>query len=671
MGEKKSLKLSTCFSMANIFFLILVSAIIIASLIFAIRHQALDEAKLRTTMMAEHYFAMHSFFSQQLKPAVFKLTQPSADYFDPVWMSSAYAIKEMNKYIKSNGSNEFYLKDAAINARSPENEATSYEKDFLLELKANPVLTEKTSVQWIDNKPYFVLLQRGQIMETSCLRCHGSPDQAPAEMIRVYGSKKSFYRKKGDPAHVISIRTPLSESYTNANHFSLIVSLLTAALLFVCYGGLYLFSNYMLFKPLAMIRDKALQISKNQMLLGQQIPLPWGQELSQLSMAFNLMSKNLAYHTNNLKTTISASSVKKLEADNYLKKKKEELLKSQEKYSLLFSTLSDPVLIFDAHTRQFIDFNKAATDLYGYTVEEFMRMIHTDIMADPDKYEITINKVLQGKLNHIPLRYHKKKDGTIFPVDISVGTSHFKNKDLLVFVIKDITEHIKKNEALKNSTRQSRFIASQLVAVQEKECKRISMELHDETGQSLTAVSFNLAKMQSQLLSGLTTEINESLTETNLLVDSISEQIHELSIDLRPSILDDLGLVPTIRWHLNKYSKKTGIKAKLELTNLEERLDKNIETTIYRVVQEALNNIIKHAAAKSVTIRLKRRKKLLYVSIEDNGKGFDLQNVLENNIQEGKIGLLGMKERVIPFGGSFHVHSTVGKGTKISLEIPL
>jgi len=279
---KKSMKISTrLFLMSGIIF-ILTAAIIVALVNYSMRQQALVEAESKMSIMAEQYFAIHSYFSQKLKPAVFKLTDPirSKAYFDPVWMSSSYAIREINKYIKkSKGETEYYLKDAAIDARSPENEATLYEKEFLSELSVNPELKERSSVQTIDGRRYLVLLRRGEVMEASCLRCHSSPDKAPSDMVRFYGPKRSFHRKIGDWVQTVSIRVPLEEAYVNANRFSVRLSMLLLTLLVALFGVLYFLNRRFIFKPLSMIHDKALQISTNEQNLGDEIPLPPGREL--------------------------------------------------------------------------------------------------------------------------------------------------------------------------------------------------------------------------------------------------------------------------------------------------------------------------------------------------------------------------------------------------------
>jgi signal transduction histidine kinase len=149
------------------------------------------------------------------------------------------------------------------------------------------------------------------------------------------------------------------------------------------------------------------------------------------------------------------------------------------------------------------------------------------------------------------------------------------------------------------------------------------------------------------------------------------ENLRRLARDLRPSILDDLGLIPTLRWYTESYAKRLGIPITFKAVALDKRLDFEIETVIYRIVQEALTNIAKYAQAKKVSIFLNKKNATLITTIEDNGKGFALEtSVLGENYSQGS-GILGMKERVNNLGGRFQIESKQGKGTKLSAEIPL
>ena len=154
------------------------------------------------------------------------------------------------------------------------------------------------------------------------------------------------------------------------------------------------------------------------------------------------------------------------------------------------------------------------------------------------------------------------------------------------------------------------------------------------------------------------------------VIEEASEQVSELSLDLRPSMLDDLGLVSTLRWFIKRISKRADIKVKFVTMEMDERLDPNIETVLYRISQEALNNIIKHADAKHVIVRLERKQESIALYIKDDGKGFDVQKTLMDQLK-GRIGLIGMQERTSIVGGSLSIQSRKGDGTVILAEIPV
>ncbi len=188
--------------------LIAFGIIIVVLVNYSMRRNALAEAEEKAKIILDRNLATHTYFSKQLKPDVFELINPwlSKEYFKPSWMSSTYGVREIDKYFKSMNDSEYYYKESAINARSIDNEADKYEASFLKKLNREPDLIHQSSIRTIDGKPYFTVMRRGEVMEESCLRCHSTPEKAPADLVKIYGSERSFNRNVGDVVSAISIR---------------------------------------------------------------------------------------------------------------------------------------------------------------------------------------------------------------------------------------------------------------------------------------------------------------------------------------------------------------------------------------------------------------------------------------------------------------------------------
>lgn len=210
---------------------------------------------------------------------------------------------------------------------------------------------------------------------------------------------------------------------------------------------------------------------------------------------------------------------------------------------------------------------------------------------------------------------------------------------------------------------------SQIIDAQESERKRISRELHDEIGQALTAIKFNLDMIDKDLPQA-SSPIRERLGEAKSLSNETLTAMRQLSMDLRPTMLDDMGLIPTLRWYTQNFSNRLNIYSHFQAIGFEEKLPPEIETAFYRIVQEALNNIGKHAAADHVEISLERKDSIISASITDNGKGFDLDRVLHPESPERGFGIVGMQERVSLLGGHIDIESKLGLGTRIHIEVP-
>jgi len=226
----------------------------------------------------------------------------------------------------------------------------------------------------------------------------------------------------------------------------------------------------------------------------------------------------------------------------------------------------------------------------------------------------------------------------------------------------------RRNAELAGLSRDLRNLSSRLLHVQEEERKHISRELHDEVGQALTVLNTNLGMLQRNgtVDSAL---LKKKIAATQMLLAQMMETVHRFARKLRPAMLDELGLLPALRSYLKNFAERTGLHVRFVASPEAEHLNDDQKTVVYRLAQESLTNVVKHAHATHVTVSLRKLRRGLQVEIKDNGKGFA---VGQQSSREGKkrLGLLGMRERVRLVNGRFAVKSKPGKGTVVRVVIP-
>ncbi len=208
-----------------------------------------------------------------------------------------------------------------------------------------------------------------------------------------------------------------------------------------------------------------------------------------------------------------------------------------------------------------------------------------------------------------------------------------------------------------------------VVAAQEAERQRIARDLHDETGQSLTAIGLGLRGLSSTL-SARNKAAMETLRRLQTMTADSLKELQRVISDLRPSHLDDLGLAAALRWYCGRLQELTSLTIRLDISGEERMLDEAVRITIFRIIQESLNNIIKHAQASHVEVSLEFREKAARIRVRDNGIGFDLDLVRLNRIGRASLGLAGMEERAALLGGSVSVQSRPGYGAEVEAVIP-
>jgi len=213
-------------------------------------------------------------------------------------------------------------------------------------------------------------------------------------------------------------------------------------------------------------------------------------------------------------------------------------------------------------------------------------------------------------------------------------------------------------------------LLEKLIYAQEDERRRISRELHDSTSQSLAALAFKLENLSDDLPEN-SGDTQERLADIKVQIVETMEDIRELALEIRPAVLDDLGLARAIRFYANEYLGKRGIKIGFDFKDFDGKISASAETMVFRIAQEAMYNIVKHAQASQVDISLNVDDTSAEMIIKDNGKGFDVESVFHSKQLSGSLGLYNMQERTVLLGGDFEIKSFIGKGTSVIIQIPL
>ncbi len=260
----------------------------------------------------------------------------------------------------------------------------------------------------------------------------------------------------------------------------------------------------------------------------------------------------------------------------------------------------------------------------------------------------------------------RRKDGADIECMVSasrIGES-LKEKNIVI-TYEDITEREKAKNELEHSREQLRNLSIHLQSIREKESARIARELHDELGQLLTALNMDLVMLGKKIPRDQVALV-ERADSSIKLVDMTMNTLKRIYMDLRPGMLDHLGLAAAIRWQVGEFQKRSGIQCRLTIEPEEISIDGDLSTAIFRILQETLTNIMRHAEATRVTISLKKTKKNIDLVVRDNGKGISEEELSKIN----SFGLIGIRERAYSWGGTVVISGQTGRGTTIKVHIP-
>lgn len=357
----------------------------------------------------------------------------------------------------------------------------------------------------------------------------------------------------------------------------------------------------------------------------------------------------------------------------------EESIRQEELYRSLLNSCADAIIIYDMEgNAKYV--SDSFTQIFGWKREEVLgRKIPFVPESEVELSMREINALLSGDISRSVFQTKRfTSDRTLLDVRISGSRyhDHEGNPAGMLVIHTDITKNKRAEEALARSEKQLRNLSSQLLIAQEYERKRVAQELHDGIGQFLNIIKFRIDSVFDELQQVVPPPNLESLQSAIPLIENAIDEVKRISMDLRPSILDDLGILATLRWFLREFNKTySEITIERDIGIQEEDVPHPLKIVIFRVLQEALNNIAKHSQADRVDLSLKTTDQYLLLIIRDNGVGFDQEITLSAGKPGKGFGLASMRERTELSGGFFSIHSEPGAGTEIcaswtSKELP-
>ena len=290
--------------------------------------------------------------------------------------------------------------------------------------------------------------------------------------------------------------------------------------------------------------------------------------------------------------------------------------------------------------------------------------LRTSVLAVADRIAATAILHLGDERNRVAAAYRQYRRRLTITIGLTIGLGLV----LAAFSIRQIfaleKETAVRFDEISNARVDLQELSARLVAAQEEERRSIARELHDEVGQSLTGVLVEMANLSTLIRGNNSGALQPKATEIKKLVEDSIVVVRNMALLLRPPMLDDLGLLPALQWQAREMGRRSDIRVKVAAEEIPETLPENLKTCIYRVVQEALHNILQHAQAHNARVSIHLEDGSLYLSIQDDGKGFHAKG-------ERGMGLLGMEERVSHLGGSFAVESEPGEGAILRVVLPV
>jgi PAS domain S-box-containing protein len=342
------------------------------------------------------------------------------------------------------------------------------------------------------------------------------------------------------------------------------------------------------------------------------------------------------------------------------------LRESENKFRLLFDRAFDAILLADREAR-IIDANDSACKILGYTKEELVGLSPADLHP-ADELEVAqeaIGRVLREGGAYVKESAFLCKQGNRIDIEAAGVRIEIAGEGHILASFRDITKRKRTENELRASREQLRNLTGHLQAAMENERAAVARTIHDELGQALTALKMDLSWLQRQLQKDQRVLV-DSIDTTLKYIDETINRVQKISAELRPGLLDDLGLVPAIEWQARQFQDRTGIACEVDVDLADVNIDTDLATALFRIFQEALTNVARHARASRVRTHLHHRNGALELEVKDDGRGItpDQLSALQS------FGLISMRERAHSWGGSIDILGRPGEGTSVRVSVP-
>lgn len=360
-------------------------------------------------------------------------------------------------------------------------------------------------------------------------------------------------------------------------------------------------------------------------------------------------------------------------ADEALRMSLHRVRESEARLAGIIRSSMEAIITVDSDQRVIL-FNPMAETLFGWPAAEAIGRPLADFI--PERFRqaheghvrrFGVTGVSDRAMGRQRALYALRRDGTEFPIEASISQIADQGTRLYTVMLRDITDRVRAEEAMRRSREALQHLSDGILSTREEEKRRIARELHDDLGQRLSAMKMDLAMLGADLKEGKSMQsLLAGVAAMNAVIDETVASVRRIASDLRPALLDELGMLPAIEWLASDCAKRYGLSVAVDGTDIE--VSEQVAIAMFRIVQEALSNVVRHANATAVHIRVAHDQGRLELQVRDNGVGWD--KMVEDDEPRKSLGLLGIRERARLLGGTVEVDSAPGQGFCLAIRIP-